>query len=1549
MRIAAFGRVLALISCFSIVFQGRQPAFASVPNEADSADVKEMPDTEGEALIRERAKAKPGLHSIGKYKVGFEEQGGFAPIEGLWGVGLSLVGPMDPKTEIRPNIGVYDMELENVRFEHDELKGEVATYYTKRKDWLAKQENGKWIRGLPYEVIRNSKNRIDGYRIGFEYELNGVPQVQTSYFLMCGKRMFHLKSLHASERSDTDGVMLSRVAESFRCESDSEKVGPLDRDEIRKNWRKAATSPAGRSEALRALRDFFLQYELEHQAADDPAIENQFEGLDARIKRGRDLLRVLLGFESAYAQAAEDPCFYAGWKSTWQTGSGGKRTCAEPSGLRQCGAGKLACNPSVFGNVCISEQFQQQATQVCHAQYLNDQAKHDQEIAELQKANPNAFQEVQDAADGLCQSEPYGSSNFSLCTSLYNRIAQIDPQASAVGSDRSVPAVDPENYQEAYETTQSLLQLVENQCMTSDKKSMHASVVVEGQTIDCVKARETALANLRALDKVNQATRFKEIQDNACEVVPPALRNLKQVVKAAEGDSGAVCTKEERARQGSCGGDILCAAASNLTLGFPIKVGSCDTHRDSCLVNAATAVINSLWQAVKGLAKLAGQAIAGLVQDAYRGAKNLAKGFLNFFGASYEIDDASSYKTVQFAKSSGGMIGDFIKAPGESIKKFMNGIWSGINDWMMKDAFCQEWSSAAHLSTCLKPASGWECLSCKQKINGTCAVMGYVASEIVAAFFTGGAVGAIKMTGVGARVTSILSSASAAGRLAKLNLAEKFPKLARIANDGKGFLRAAKESGRKRLSSIGGKIAEGSVFKKLKVLSGGVGSVIKNLEDLPLVRTGVKIVRLPGDQAGSFLKWYGDLNRKAFDMGQGMFRRPTRSGAALARMEAKGAKFADDGAEILDRNKIKSEPANRERAVALNQAQDAEKQVGRMRDELAGKKRVESEAQVRVNRMKKDDPEYPQAKRDLLDKKRSTKESEKQLKQAQNRLSREKRKQKTEVAGRVKKAEELLERPLNRAQKDALERSHMVGAGEAGKAPGTQASMYNYTPAQIRKKYQLLSDAGFNKAEIKKLMDNEVVGLFDGFLSNEQLASRWAKEIDQQVGDGVMRIRGSDGTGAEMHVVKIGDRYYQVNPESGSAYLITASELKDELIYIKQANGSLKVQPATGRQFPEIDPPFKDGDVLTHEHLAGAPGSPMTQTTGTVVAKGKGWVMLKTADGRTHFVPYNTQTRDVIRHQGQSLHVEPKVEPKVMEDREFALEGNVSSSRNEEFIRAEQLQMKNQGGIKPIGNSGFSLGDPILVQRSSGGQSKAIISKNLGDGKVEVKWVGPNGDKFEKIVSVSDLKSIEIKSPPAQPLPRIEAASPKAVESFQSHLSQLYAEHGYFSKPDFPFSQWDGPDVAKLPDQGWKMHVSMNPERATEIAETVLPELRKKGITHKIAKDLADFSKWEGTQAGKFITIYPRTDQEAREIARLISDALEKKGLKGSDFIPIKGEDVSGTGVYARYGRFTGGPLKDAKGNPIPGSKGKIMGPDGRLYEDIRGGPTPDWVRPLRD
>jgi len=1038
-----------------------------------------MPDAEGEALIQKMAGEAPRLHSIGKYQVGFKDQRGFAPIEKLWGVGLSLVGPMDSKTGVRSNIGVYDMELEDVHFEHDTLKKETGTYYQKRKEWLAKQEGAKWKRPLPYEVIHNDGNRVDGYRIGFEYEMGGVSQVQMSYFLMCGKRMFHLKSLYASEKASTDGVALAKAAETFHCNADVDKVGLYDRKEISEFWKKAKSTPGGRAQALEALREFFLQYEIEHQNVDQD--DSEFE---ARLDRVRSLIEGAFGIQSAFAEGPGDSCFFAGWKSSWTTTSKGKRICAEPAGLKNCGEGQLACNPGVFGNVCISDDFRQQATQVCHAEYLREASKHDQEITKIQESDPGVFQEVQEAADSLCSSEPYASANFSLCTSLYNRIQKINPESGAGSPEREPPGIDPSNYQEAYDTTQELLQLVENHCMTEDKKGMVATVVVQAQgqaqTIDCVKARDTALKNLKQLDAVKSNTNFKAIEDRACEVLPPGFKAIKDTAKVMEDKVEPSCTDAEKAKRGNCGKDILCAVAANaatmVTLGFPIKVGGCDTHRDSCLANAATAVVKSLWESVKGLVSLAGKAISGLASDAYRGAKNLGKGLLNFFGASYEIDDASSYKTVQFAKSAGGLIGDFIKAPGESIKKFMNGIWSGINEWMMRDAFCQEWSGVAHMSTCLKPSSGWSCLSCKEAINGSCAVMGYLATEIAAAFFTGGVASAIKMTGVGAKVASILGKLSKAGKMTKFGLASKFPKLAKTANlTGKALGKASKVV--KITAKVTGKVAGKVGGFALKMLTGSAKAIIRTLEKIPLVNIPVKVVKLGAQQGAKFVKWYAELNRKAFAAGGSFFRGPTRAGTKFAKMEAEGAAVLGTERRLAQTAGESGGAKAASNAKTGSSARTAEGPRVSSQARKEARRNLNIIDQESANQMKNIQNEK-EAFRSALERvrKRPTERNQRMAKDLEEKVILQEGKERVLTESF---AERSVGRPLTEAEKEAVWQAHLVGEGKIGK-DGTLAAKGNYTAAQIREKNRILEKAGFDAQTRENLMVDGVVGLESG-------------------------------------------------------------------------------------------------------------------------------------------------------------------------------------------------------------------------------------------------------------------------------------------------------------------------------------------------------------------------------------------------------------------------------------------------------------------------------------
>jgi hypothetical protein len=128
----------------------------------------------------------------------------------------------------------------------------------------------------------------------------------------------------------------------------------------------------------------------------------------------------------------------------------------------------------------------------------------------------------------------------------------------------------------------------------------------------------------------------------------------------------------------------------------------------------------------------------------------------------------------------------------------------------------------------------------------------------------------------------------------------------------------------------------------------------------------------------------------------------------------------------------------------------------------------------------------------------------------------------------------------------------------------------------------------------------------------------------------------------------------------------------------------------------------------------------------------------------------------------------------------------------------------------------------------------------------------------------------------------------------------------------------------------------------------LVPELVRRGIEHKVVDDLARFAAQNGSQTGKFITIYPRNDAQARAIADLVSEILRRRGLRTSDFVQPPGEAVLGHGVFGRYGRFTDGNLIDPRtGREIPNSSDKILLPDGRLVPDVRGVTRPDGISPL--
>jgi hypothetical protein len=92
-------------------------------------------------------------------------------------------------------------------------------------------------------------------------------------------------------------------------------------------------------------------------------------------------------------------------------------------------------------------------------------------------------------------------------------------------------------------------------------------------------------------------------------------------------------------------------------------------------------------------------------------------------------------------------------------------------------------------------------------------------------------------------------------------------------------------------------------------------------------------------------------------------------------------------------------------------------------------------------------------------------------------------------------------------------------------------------------------------------------------------------------------------------------------------------------------------------------------------------------------------------------------------------------------------------------------------------------------------------------------------------------------------------------------------------KPDRVFMEWN---TRGLEGGGWKLHVSARPDQAEIIARIVLPILRRLTVPHKVVATLEEYERFNRTrQAGKFITIYTRSTEEARQTIEALDVELE--------------------------------------------------------------------------
>ena len=146
------------------------------------------------------------------------------------------------------------------------------------------------------------------------------------------------------------------------------------------------------------------------------------------------------------------------------------------------------------------------------------------------------------------------------------------------------------------------------------------------------------------------------------------------------------------------------------------------------------------------------------------------------------------------------------------------------------------------------------------------------------------------------------------------------------------------------------------------------------------------------------------------------------------------------------------------------------------------------------------------------------------------------------------------------------------------------------------------------------------------------------------------------------------------------------------------------------------------------------------------------------------------------------------------------------------------------------------------------------------------------------------------------------------------------------------------------PHQGWKLHITGTILTASHILSSVGSLLCRRGVLFKAPTTLLDLVTInagvysEFSQVGKFLTVYPRSSEEAVLLAAKLDQLVSP--LRGPT-IPFDVQLHSNSSIYYRYGSF-----KSPKTKHRNGPKSAVRNDKGRLVADRReaGYAVPKWL-----
>lgn len=166
-------------------------------------------------------------------------------------------------------------------------------------------------------------------------------------------------------------------------------------------------------------------------------------------------------------------------------------------------------------------------------------------------------------------------------------------------------------------------------------------------------------------------------------------------------------------------------------------------------------------------------------------------------------------------------------------------------------------------------------------------------------------------------------------------------------------------------------------------------------------------------------------------------------------------------------------------------------------------------------------------------------------------------------------------------------------------------------------------------------------------------------------------------------------------------------------------------------------------------------------------------------------------------------------------------------------------------------------------------------------------------------------------------------------ETFSVEQNIFPSKHSDFKKISHDinniFSQYNYSKEV-VPPQGFKIHISCTLNNHKKILDIINDYARNNNISFKFIHNL-DVLKYslsthtDRSSSGKFITLYPESDQRFKQIVEELYDKLSE--FKGPYILSDK--QYKDSVIFYRYGLFTN-----------DGTKNEITGPDGVKYKDER-------------